>query len=189
MTALFLAAFLAGLLLAVRAMLYGVERDAQAPFAVEPARIGREHRPATPRVRWSVPLLGAFLTGFGVAGYLTLRNAGRAGLAVGVGLTVGAILAALASRLVRRAVRFVPEHDPDDPRYVLQGHVAQVTAPIGADGEGEVAYAVEGARHVARARAIDGAAVAAGAEVVIERIEDGVAFVEPWSSVERRLEE
>lgn len=187
MTTLFLAAFLAGLLLGVRAMLYGVERDAQAPFAIEPERIGREHRPGLPRVRWWPPLLGAFLTGFGVAGYLTLRETGRAGLALGIGTVAGAILAALASRLVRRAVRFVPEHDPDDPRYVLQGHVATVTAPIAADAEGEVAYAVEGAHHVARARAIDGSPVDVGAEVVIERIEDGVAYVEPWASVEQRL--
>lgn len=189
MSALFLATFLAGLLLGVRVMLYGVERDAQAPFALDPARIGREYHPPTPRVRMWLPLVAAFLTGFGVAGYLTLRGTGRTGMAIGVGVLVGAILAALASRVVRRAVRFIPEHDPDDPRYVLQGHVATVTAPISTDADGEVAYAVEGANHVARARAIDGSHVGVGDEVVIERIEDGVAYVEPWVAVERRLEE
>jgi hypothetical protein len=37
------------------------------------------------------------------------------------------------------------------------------------------------------ARAIDDHAVRAGTEVVIERIENGVAFVEEWAEVEKRL--
>jgi hypothetical protein len=38
-----------------------------------------------------------------------------------------------------------------------------------------------------RARTIDGRGVAAGEEVCIERIEDEVAFVELWATVEQRL--
>lgn len=186
MTAVLLAAFAVGLLLCVRAMLYGVERDAPSTLAVDPSQVGREHRPRTPQVRMWLPLLGAFLLGLGAAGYIVERR-GTTRAAIGIGILAGSILAALASRLVRSAVRFVPEHDPDDPRYVLQGHVARVTAPIGADVEGQVAYAVDGGQHVARARAIDGSHVDVGAEVVIERIEDGVAYVEPWARVEERL--
>jgi hypothetical protein len=37
------------------------------------------------------------------------------------------------------------------------------------------------------ARAIDDQLVRAGTEVVIERIENGVAFVEEWAAVEKRL--
>ena len=33
-----------------------------------------------------------------------------------------------------------------------------------------------------------GASIAAGTEVVIERIEDGIAYVELWSNIERELE-
>jgi membrane protein implicated in regulation of membrane protease activity len=186
MTSVFLVAFIVGLLLGVRAMLYGVERDAGSPFALAPDQIGRVSKP-TPSVRGWLPLLASFLVGVGAVGYLVVRRGGTTGAAVGWGVAAGAILAAVASRMVRKAVAFVPEHDPDDPRYVLQGHVARVTAPIAGDGEGEIAYSVEGASHVARARAIDGAVVAAGTEVVIERIEDGVAYVEPWSQVEQRL--
>jgi membrane protein implicated in regulation of membrane protease activity len=104
-----------------------------------------------------------------------------------VALLVGIVAGAFAVRLVRRAAAFVPEHDPDDPRYVLQGHVATVTAPIGPAGEGEIAYVVEGTRHTARARGLDGSTAERGVEVVIERIEDGVAYVEPWAEVEKRL--
>jgi len=188
MTSVFLVAFIVGLLLGVRAMLYGVERDAGSPFSLAPDQIGHTPTtPAAPSVRGWLPLLASFLVGAGAVGYLVLRRGGTTGTAVGWGLAAGAILAAVASRMVRKAVAFVPEHDPDDPRYVLQGHVARVTAPIAGDGEGEIAYSVEGASHVARARAIDGVLVAAGTEVVIERIEDGVAYVEPWSQVEQRL--
>lgn len=188
MTSVFLVAFIVGLLLGVRAMLYGVERDAGSPFAVAPEDVGREPTtPVTPSVRGWLPLLASFLVGAGAVGYLVLRRGGTTATALGWGVAAGAILATLASRVVRKAVAFVPEHDPDDPRYVLQGHVARVTAPIAGDDEGEIAYSVEGASHVARARAIDGAVVAAGTEVVIERIEDGVAYVEPWSQVEERL--
>jgi hypothetical protein len=38
-----------------------------------------------------------------------------------------------------------------------------------------------------RARTIDGSAIAAGEEVCIERLDDGVAFVELWAIVEQRL--
>jgi hypothetical protein len=38
-----------------------------------------------------------------------------------------------------------------------------------------------------RARSVDGAPVAVGDEVVIERIENDVAYVESWSVVEGRI--
>lgn len=187
MTAVFLVSFIVGLLLSVRGMLYGVERESGSPFAVAPEQIKATHTPPRPKVSWWLPLVAAVLLGFGLAGYIVFRRTGLTGMALGVGVMAGAILAALTSRLVRTAAAFVPEHDPDDPRYVLQGHVARVTAPIAGNAEGEIAYSVEGASHVARARALDGADVGAGTEVVIERIEDGVAWVEPWSQVEERL--
>ncbi|HYD51028.1 MAG TPA: hypothetical protein VEA99_00320 [Gemmatimonadaceae bacterium] len=187
MTTVFLVAFIFGLVLVVRAMLYGVERGGGSAFAVAPDRIGRTHRPPVPQVRWAEPLVAALLTGAGAAGYVALRRGASTGVAVAVALLAGGLLALVASRLVRRAQAFVPEHDPDDPRYVLQGHVARVTAPIGARGDGEIAYTVEDGSHVARARTLDGVPVDAGTEVVIERIEDGVAWVEPWSEVEQRL--
>jgi membrane protein implicated in regulation of membrane protease activity len=187
MTSLFLVCFIVGLVIGVRAMLYGVERERRSTFAVAPDRIGAIHAPTAPAVNYLVPLGAAFLVGFGVAGYVTLRRTAEVGAALGIGAVTGMVLAVLASRLVRKAASFVPEHDPDDPRYVLQGHVARVTATIPPATEGEISYAVEGASHVVRARSLDGDPVAAGTEVVIERIENGVAFVEPWAEVEQRL--
>ncbi len=179
LTALFVASLILGLALAVRAMLYGVERQ-RTPFGAPP--------PTTPSVRFSTPVVSAFAFAFGVAGYLLTRP-GRMGLAPGtvVAMLIGALAGALAVRVVRRAAAFVPEHDPDDPRYVLQGHVATVTSPIGPAAEGEIAYVVEGKAHTVRARGLDGTTADRGTEVVIERIEDDVAYVEPWVEVEKRL--
>ena len=78
-----------------------------------------------------------------------------------------------------------------DERYVLQGHPARVTRIV-ADGAGapsayEISYEEGGATHVLRARSLEGTVLAPGSEVVIERVEDGAAYVEAWSVVERRL--
>lgn len=179
LTAGFVAALILGLLLAVRAMLLGVERS-RTPFGTP--------SPTTPSIRFSTPVVSAFAITFGTAGYLLTRP-GRMNAAAGiiVALLIGTIAGAFAVRLVRRAAAFVPEHDPDDPRYVLQGHVATVTAPIGPGGDGEITYVVEGTRHTVRARGLDGSIADRGVEVVIERIEDDVAYVEPWVEVEKRL--
>ncbi|MFN2565251.1 MAG: NfeD family protein [Gemmatimonadaceae bacterium] len=179
LTVLFVVALILGLLLAVRAMLLGVERR-RTPFGVPP--------PPTPSVRFSTPVVSAFASTFGAVGYLLTRP-GRMGPALGtiVALLIGTVAGAFAVRVVRRAAAFVPEHDPDDPRYVLQGHVATVTSPIRPDGDGEIAYVVEGTRHTVRARGLDGSVAERGTEVVIERIEDDVAYVEPWVEVEKRL--
>jgi membrane protein implicated in regulation of membrane protease activity len=179
LTALFVTSLILGLALAVRAMLYGVERQ-RTPFGARP--------PQTPSVRFSTPVVSAFAGTFGAAGYLLTRP-GRMGLAAGtvVATVIGTLAGAFAVRVVRRAAAFVPEHDPDDPRYVLQGHVATVTSPIGPAAEGEISYVVEGKRHTVRARGLDGSVAERGTEVVIERIEDDVAYVEPWVEVEKRL--
>jgi membrane protein implicated in regulation of membrane protease activity len=181
-----LVTFVLGLVLAVRAMLFGVEKpDPSADIVIseEPPPAGGDVQ-----VRYVIPVLAAYFTVAGATAYVLLRTGTlRQGTAVGIALVAGVVAAALAHRLVRRAVAMVPEHDPMDPRYVLQGHVARVTAPIGAQGDGEVAYELGTTRYVVPARGVDGSTADAGSDVVIERIEDGVAYVEPWAEVEKRL--
>jgi membrane protein implicated in regulation of membrane protease activity len=175
MSAFFLITFIAGLLLAVRIMFFGAERRRMRTADAMP-------------LRRSEPAISAFLLMFGVAGYLLTRP-GRLAPATGMGmaLVLGALWAALVTRLAIATARVQPEHDPDDPRYVLQGHVAMVTAAIPAEGAGAIAYG-EGDEHRSLpARSIDGQAIEEGVEVCIERIDDGVAFVELWALVEARL--
>jgi hypothetical protein len=175
MSAVYLISFIAGLLLAVRIMFFGAERRRTRPVDAMP-------------LRRSEPAIAAFLVMVGVAGYLLTRP-GRLSASAGaaVALVLGAVWAALVTRLAIATARVQPEHDPDDPRFVLQGHVAVVIGDIPADGQGTITLGEAWGHRSLGARSIDGQAIAAGLEVCIERIEDEVAFVELWALVEARL--
>jgi membrane protein implicated in regulation of membrane protease activity len=174
---LFLVAFIAGLLLAVRIMFFGAERRKRALARADGMPLRR-----------SEPAGVAFLVMFGVAGYLLTRQGTlSAASGAGVAALLGVVWAVVVVRIAIAMARVKPEHDPEDPRYQLQGQVAVVTAAIPGEGEGMISY-VEGTdRRSCRARAIDGAAIPEDLEVCIERVEDGVAFVERWDLVEARL--
>ena len=175
MAYLFLAAFIAGLLLAVRVMFFGAERRRLGPTDAMP-------------LRRSEPAVIAFLVMFGVAGYLlTRRGTMSAAAGTGVALVLGIVWAVLVTRLAVATARLRPEHDPDDPRYALQGHVAFVTSAIPSEGEGAITFTEGGSERTVRARAIDASAIAAGEEVCIERLDEEVAYVELWAIVEERL--
>lgn len=191
MPPLFLGSLLLGLLLAVFAMLHGVERRPE-PAAAAPGRTGgggvAGGEAERPSARLNLPLLAGFATVFGATGYLLHRYSTLAPLpSIGIAALVGAVGAVGAVTLVARWALGGAPLDTEDPRYVLQGHLARVTAPIEGERGGEIAYVVDGARHVVRARSLDGGTVPLDAEVVIERIEDDLAFVERWAVVEERL--
>jgi len=174
MTGVYLLTFIGGLILAVRIMIRGVER----PAASHPRR--------ERSFRLSPAVLSAFGLGFGLTGYLlSARTSGLTAFVSSV--AIGVVVALAAARLVTKWWAVVPEHDVDDERYVLQGHIARVTKSIRPEVDGEVAFEVEGKRHVLRARGIDHGSLDVETEVVIERIEEDVAFVEAWAEVEKRL--
>lgn len=174
LSALFLCCFLAGLLAAVRLMFFGAERRNPAPGALP--------------LRRSEPAAVAFLVTFGVVGYLALgRGHATAATAVVAATVVGLVLAVVFTRLAVAAARMKPEHDPDDPRYALQGTVAIVATAIPQGGEGTIRFESAGSLRTVPARDIADGAILAGQEVCIERIDDGVAYVELWALVEERL--
>lgn len=170
----FLISFIAGLLLAVRIMFFGAERRRARVIGGMP-------------LRRSEPAVVAFLVMFGVAGYLLTRGTMGAASGTGLALLLGVLWAVLVTRVAIATARVTPEHDPDDPRFVLQGHVAVVTKAIPSDGEGAITYGEGDGHRTLPARAIDENAIAEGLEVCIERVDSGVAFVEPWAVVEARL--
>ena len=176
MRVVFLASLIGGLLLAVRIMIVGVERPP-------------ERSPTGERsFRLSPAVIVAFMVVFGISGYLVIRRTALSPLAgVAIAAVLGGAASALAARLVTRWWTITPEHDVDDERYVLQGQVARVVTPIEAGSDGEVAFDFGSVHRVVRARGVGDVTMAAGTEVVIERIEDDVAFVEPWLEVEKRL--
>ena len=171
---LFLLSFLGGLVLGVISMLAGIDRNERGK-------------------RWvsyvNLPTVGAFLTLFGVGGYLftrysTLGIPAILAIAGGLGAAgAGGIVALIAGWAVPAAGREVI-----DPRFVLQGYLGSVSRAITAEGGGEVAFEVGRERRVSPARSLDGGSIPAGAEIVIERVEDGVAYVELWSRIAKQLE-
>lgn len=176
MTVVFIASLIVGLLLGVRIMMFGVERPAASSRHDE--RI---------RVRLAPPAIAAFAVVFGLLGYVLERFGAAPGVAALVAVVCGALVAAVALWVVTRSARVVPEFDTVDPRYALQGQLALVVRPISAAEDGEIEIEVDSTRRVVRARSVGDESVGIGADVVIERIEDDVAYVEPWHQVEQRL--
>lgn len=172
MTVVYIGAFIAGLLMAVGIMLFGIER--------------RPKGNAGPAARQWLPLVAAFAVGFGVAGYSLSKALPGFGALV-AGLLVGLVVVALTAWLIAKSASMPVEHDVDDERYVLQGHVARVVASIQAGREGQISFDYGEERRTLRARSLDDASVDVGTEVVIERIEGDLAYVEPWLQVEQRL--
>ena len=171
--------FLAGLLLWIVVMFFGVQRR------IDEARV--DHR------RWPLAL-SALLVTVGLLLYARPLVTG-AWIAMVALLGVGAGLGAWW--FVKRSAE-MPSNDPeDDPRYRFQGHVARVTEPIETRGSGaptgRISFSFDGRRIELKALwSPEGGTQRSGAgqlddEVVIERIEGDLAYVEPWAVVEERL--
>lgn len=170
----FAALFLAGLVLGVISMLVGVQRN---------------RPPRTARSMFNLATIGAFVTvagavGYPLARYSTLGHVAVAAIAIVAGLGGwGLAVAMIAGWAVPSAARAT-----EDERYTLQGFVGRVTQPIGHGGVGEITYQLEGAWHHSRARSLDGKPIESGTEIAIDRVEEGIAWVERWSTIERQLE-
>lgn len=129
-----------------------------------------------------------FLLVFGIAGYLMSRgNRMASGSTTLASAVVGMIGAIILMRLAIATARFRPVHDPEDVRFLLQGRVGIVTAEIPAGGVGVISYEDGASTPSLRARELDGNRIAVGVEICIDRLEDGIAYVEPWAHVEERL--
>jgi hypothetical protein len=174
MTVLFALALLAGLVVGVIAMLGGIDRKQRHGAWVK---------------YLNLPTAGAAATLFGIVGYplakysslgtaAILAIAGAAGAAAAVGIVI-----LIAGWAVPSAALHV-----EDPRFALQGHPARVSQSIAAGRAGEIFYEHDGARRTTPALGLEDASIAVGSEVVIERIENGIAYVELWSNIERELE-
>jgi hypothetical protein len=175
MTYVFVGLVFLGLIAAVRVMLYGVER--QRP-AGDPGPRSFSASPA---------LIATFCFVAGIVGYAALRFGVSTSATWVAALGFGVVATYAASQIIAAWWTVVPEHDVDDERYVLQGSLGRVVAAIGADVPGQISLESSGHKQVLPARGIDAQSMPVGTEVVIERIEDGVAYVEDWATVEKRL--
>lgn len=171
----FLVAFTAGLVLAVFAMLHGVQH----------ARPSQTRRPSA---FFNLPALAAFAVGFGAAGYpiasrTQLPTWGVLLIAAGVGILAISGMITLLARWALRGVSAESLSRDDE----IQGQLAVVSREIAPSGAGEIRYERHGREILVPARSLSSKALAVGEDVVIDRIENGIAMIEEWSVVERRL--
>jgi len=130
---------------------------------------------------FNLSTISAFLAWFGGAGYLMTRYSHWTGAAITILATVaglaggGIVFGTLARYVVPRLTVMRPED------YQLEGVIARVTSTIQPGGTGEIVYSLAGSRRVDGARSAAPEALERGAEVVILRVEKGIAYVERWT--------
>ncbi len=188
MSGLFLGCFAFGLIFTVASFLLGALGGGHIPgtdfdFGDTTDLAGGDHAGAGHSVHaspFSISTVSAFLAWFGGAGYLLSRYSSLTAVLITVFATVaglvgaGIVFLALSRYLIPRLTRLRPED------FQLQGVVARVSSRIQPGGTGEIVYAVGGTRHAAGARNVSPEALERGTEVVILRVEKGIAYVEPW---------
>lgn len=175
----FLAVFAAGLCLGVYAMLHGVERQRTKPALTPTAR-------SRPSAFFNVPTVAAFCIALGATGYLLVTRTSLGIISIlMIGLAASAVMtASMIVLMARWALPYsgMPSSDDD-----IQGQLALVTQPISASARGEIAFTAGGIRRTLAASGVQESEIPRDSEVVIDTVEDGVARVELWSTVERRL--
>ncbi len=122
----------------------------------------------------------AFLAWFGGTGYLLTKYSHVVSiliivLATFAGLAAGWIVLGFLLKLVG------PSDEPlreEDRRIV--GALAKVSMTIRENGTGEIIFPLGGSRSCSGARSEDGTSIEKGAEVVIEKYEQGIAYVKRW---------
>jgi hypothetical protein len=178
----FLATFVAGLGLAVYAMLHGVERS-RAPRGTRASRTRTGKRPSA---IFNAPSGSTFGIVLGATGYLLVT---RTGVGLKTIFAVGLVIALVATAgiILLMSKWALPYAGLGSSNELMQGQLARVTTPILPSHNGEIAFATDGVQHTLAAQSIHGHEIPRDAEVVIDTIEDGVARVEPWSAVEARL--
>jgi membrane protein implicated in regulation of membrane protease activity len=122
----------------------------------------------------------AFLAWFGGTGYLLTKYSHIVSLFIVLLATLAGLAAGwMVFRFLLKLVG--PSDEPlqaEDRRIV--GSLAKVSMTIRENGTGEVIFPLGGGRSCSGARSEDGVAIEKGAEVVIEKYEQGIAYVKRW---------
>lgn len=169
----FLIVFIAGLAVGVYSMLHGVTA---APAAGVTTRWGM----------LSAPSVSAFGIAFGAIGYLcSTHTALSEASVILISLAGGLATVPISAPLLARAAKSRSIPHPDD--VTLEGQPATVTQAVSDTVLGEVAYERDGKSFRHPALNVTDGTLAPGKDVVIDRIEQGVAYVEDWDRVEKRL--
>jgi hypothetical protein len=153
-----------------------------------PAHAGGAHGTGDSGISpFNLTTLLAFLTWFGGVGYL-LTGRGRWGhliilfASTVAGLLGAAILFGFLTKVLLKHERSLLAAD-----FEMVGVLGRITVPIRAGGgTGEIVYSQAGTRRSAGARSESGEPIVRGAEVVVTRYENGIAFVRRWEELAGR---
>jgi membrane protein implicated in regulation of membrane protease activity len=122
----------------------------------------------------------AFLAWFGGTGYLlTKYSTTTTVLVVSFASVAGVAAGAMVFKFLVKLAGPPDEPLTDDERRV-EGSLAIVSMTIREGGTGEIIFPLGGSRRCSGARSADGKAIETGAEVVIEKYEQGIAYVKRW---------
>jgi membrane protein implicated in regulation of membrane protease activity len=122
----------------------------------------------------------AFLAWFGGVGYILATHSRFVGLmALAIAIAAGLTAAWAVFKFMVKLMNEESSHLKDED-YRHEGLICMVTVPIRENGTGEVVYLQAGVRRSTGARSQDGKLLEKGTEVVIEKYENGIAFVRRW---------
>jgi hypothetical protein len=119
----------------------------------------------------------AFLAWFGGTGYLLTRYSR---LLVLVSLAIATMAGLFAGWIIFKFMARLSDAPMSGEDRRVEGAIGAVSMAIREDGTGEIIFSLGGTRRCAGARSGDGQPIEKGAEVVIERYEQGIAYVKRW---------
>jgi len=127
----------------------------------------------------------AFLAWFGGIGYILATHSRFIGVVVLAFAIAGGVTASwIVFKFMVKLMNAESSHLKDED-YRPEGLVCTVTMTVRGNGTGEIIFMQNGVRRSAGARSCTGQALEKGAEVVIERYENGVAYVHRWEEFTR----
>ena len=122
----------------------------------------------------------AFLAWFGGTGVVLHQLTAWAESLVVTGAIASGFL---GGGMINRFLRALIERERPLEATTLIGAIGRVTSRIREGGTGEIVFSINGTRKVSGARSDSGVAIDKGAEVVIVRMEKGIAYVSTWDEL------
>lgn len=159
--------------------LHGASHNGATSPQREIARSGSSHSGG--HISWfNASTIMAFLAWFGGIGYILSAHSHLVGVIALAFAIAGGLSASWAVfKFMVKLMNTESSHLKDED-YRHEGLVCTVTMPVRENGTGEIIYMQNGVRRSAGARSCNGKPLEKGAEVVIERYENGVAYVHRW---------
>jgi len=127
----------------------------------------------------------AFLAWFGGTGYILTKHSHFVALtSLSISMLSGLFAGAVVFRFMARIVK-ATESQLLDWDYRMEGAVGFISSPIRENGTGEMIFEQNSIRKSLAARSGDGTSLEKGTEVVIERYDNGIAYVRKWEEFTR----